>query len=166
MKFSCVFFCVFAFVSCIFVSPFKKTSSRFLFCSAFPASNSVQILVGSYLSSELRWQVFSLRWTWSHRSDAFGPTESSRYNRTIQLGVTDFTTGKTSCHLPLHSFWSSSTQWILSSTSIPFNLLLCSVTQGPNPLVTKKSRRTLLGNWCQRGREYSNWRRKSNHQGP
>ena len=50
MKFSCVLFCALAFVSCIFVSLFKKTSSRllfsffsFIFCSAFLASNSLQI---------------------------------------------------------------------------------------------------------------------------
>ena len=46
---SLVFLCALAFVSCIFISPFKKTSSRyfhflsFLFCSAFCASNSLQI---------------------------------------------------------------------------------------------------------------------------
>ena len=51
-------------------------------------------------------------------------------------------------------FRSSSTQWILSSISITLALLLCFVPQGPNPFV-KKSRRTLLGNWCQRGRERS-----------
>ena len=43
MKFSCVLFCTLAFVSCMFVSPFKKNSSRFLFCSTFPASNLLQI---------------------------------------------------------------------------------------------------------------------------
>ena len=71
----------------------------FLFCSAFPASNSLQILVRSYLSSELRWQVFSLRWTRFHRLVIFGPTEFFRYNRSIQLGATDFTTGKIVRHL-------------------------------------------------------------------
>ena len=132
----------------------------FLFCIpciqfiANPSVNSLQILVRFYLSSELRWRVFSLWWTRSHRSIVFGPTESFRWNRSIQLGATDFTIGKTACHLFLHSFWSSSTQWILSLTSIPFNLLLCSVTQGPKPS-WQKSRRTLLGNWCQRGRERS-----------
>ena len=126
----------------------KKTSSRFLFisflfcipCIQFIANllvNSLQILVRSYFSSELRWQVFSLWWTRSHWSDAFGPTESSRCNQSTQLGATDFTAGKTACHLFLHSFWSSSTQWFLSSTNITFDLLLCSVTQGSNPFVTK-----------------------------
>ena len=157
MKFSLVFLSVLLHLSHAYLFPLsnkQKTSSRFIlfyfwFCIPYIqfivnlSVNSLQILVRSYLSSELRWQVFSLQWTRSHRSDAFGPTESSWYNRTIQLGVTDFTTGKTSCHLFLHSFWSSSTQWILSSTSIPFNLLLCSVTQGPNPS-WQKSRRPFL----------------------
>jgi len=69
MKFSCVPFYDLAFVSCIFVSPSKKTSSRFLFCFfvflfyipciqflANLSVNSLQIFVRSYLPSELRWQ--------------------------------------------------------------------------------------------------------------
>ena len=52
----------------------------------------------------MRWQVFSLRWTRSHRFVVFGPTESFRCNRSIPLGATDFTTGKTSCHLFLFTF--------------------------------------------------------------
>ena len=36
----------------------------------------------------------------------------------------------------LYFFCSSSTQWILSSTSITFLSLLCSVSQGPNPFMT------------------------------
>ena len=45
MKFSHVPFCALAFVQCIFVSPFKKNFIYifFLFCSVFPASNSLQI---------------------------------------------------------------------------------------------------------------------------
>ena len=86
-------FCALAFVSCIFVSPFKrKPSSRFLLfyflfcipCIQFIANlsvNSLQILVRSYLSSELRWQVFSLRWTRSHRAVYFGPTEPFQCHR-------------------------------------------------------------------------------------
>ena len=154
MKFSCVLFCVFAFGSCIFVSPFKKNFIYipFLFCLfyipciQFIANipvNSLQILVRSYLSSELRWQVFSLWWTRSHRSLVFGLTESFWCNRSKPLGATDFTTGKTFCHLFLHYFWSSSTQWILSSTSITFTLVLCAVTQGPNQFMTN-SRRPFL----------------------
>ena len=136
MKFSCVLFYALAFFSWIFVSPFKKKLHldffSVSFCSAFPASNSLQILVRSYLSSELKWQVFSLWWTQSHRFVVFGPTEFFRCNQSTQLGATNFTAGKTACHLFLRSFWSSSTQWFLSSTSITFDLLLCSVTQGPN----------------------------------
>ena len=148
------FFCGLAFVSCIFVSPFKKNFVyiSFLFylfsipCIQFIANllvNSLQILVRSYLSSELRWQVFSLWWTRSHRFVASGPTKSFRCNRSIPLGATDFTTGKPFCHLFLLYFWSSSTQWILSSTSITFLLVLCVVTQGPNPFTTN-SRRPFL----------------------
>ena len=47
----------------------------------------------------MRWQVFSLRWTRFHRLVIFGPTEFFRYNRSIPLGITDFTSGKTVCHL-------------------------------------------------------------------
>ena len=129
------------------------------------------------MSSELRWQVFSLRWTRSHRFVVFGPTESFRYNRSIPLGATDFTIGKTTCHLFLHSFCSSSTQWFLSSTSITFDFLLCCMTQGPNPFVTNiqkspswklmsKGEReiTLKLNHFYRGRKYAG--AESNHQRP
>ena len=60
---------------------------------------------------------------------------------------------KNSLPLILCFFWSSSTQWILSSTSITFLPLLCVVPQGPNPL--DRFQKTLLGNWYQRGRERS-----------
>ena len=135
--------------------PFQKKRHLdfflFLFCSAFPTSNSLQIfqlipcksLWDLTCLSELRWQVFSLWWTRSHRFLVLGPTEFFRCNRSIPLGATDFTTGKTFCHLFLHYFWSSSTQWILSSTSITFTLVLCAVTQGPNPFTTN-SRRPFL----------------------
>ena len=43
--------------------------------------------------------MFSLRWTRFHRFVIFGPTESFRSNRSIPLGATDFTTGKTVCHI-------------------------------------------------------------------
>ena len=52
----------------------------------------------------MRWQVFSLLWTRSHRFVIFSPTESSRCNRIIPLGATDFTTGKTFCHLFILTF--------------------------------------------------------------
>ena len=60
---------------------------------------------------------------------------------------------KNSLPLILCFFWSSSTQWILSSTSITFLSLLCAMTQVPNPF--DRFQKTLLGNWCQRGRERS-----------
>ena len=77
---SLVFFSVLFHFSHAYLFPLsKKTSSRFIFCfilSCIPciqffanlSVNSLQILVRSYLSSELRWQVFSLWWTRSHRS--------------------------------------------------------------------------------------------------
>ena len=43
--------------------------------------------------------MFSLRWTRLHRFVVFGPTESFRCNRSLQLSATDFTIGKTVCHL-------------------------------------------------------------------
>ena len=127
--------------------PFQKKLhiDFFLFvCSAFSpfqfishlSVNSLQILVRSYLSSELRWQVFSLWWTRPHRSVVFGPTKIFRCNRSTQLGVTDSIIGKPTCHLFLIPVCSSSTQWFLSSTSITFDFLLCCMTQGPNPFVT------------------------------
>ena len=150
MKFSCVLFCALAFVSCIFVS------SRFLFfyflfcipCIQFIANlsvNSLQILVRSYLSSELRGQVFSLWWTRLHRFVIFGPTGNFPYHRSLHLGATDFTTGKTVCHL-----------FCVSSDPAPLNescplqashLYKC--------FVLWLKDQTLLGNWCQRGRERS-----------
>ena len=157
MKFSCVLF-VLLHLSHAYLFP---TSSRllfsffsFIFCSAFSALNSLQILVRSYLTIELMWQVFSLWWTRSHWSAVFGPTEFFRCNRSTQLGVTDSTTWKPTCHLFVISVCSSSTQWFLSSTSIILDMLLCSVTRGPTHLY-HMSRRALLGNWCQRGRERS-----------
>ena len=87
--------------------------------------------------------MFSLRWTRSRRFVVFGPTETFRCYRRIQLGATDLTTGKTTYHLLLWYLWSSSTQWILSSTSITFLSVLCVVTQGPNPFTTN-SRRPFL----------------------
>ena len=139
-----------------------------LFCSAFPASNSLQIFVRSYLSKWAEVKIaLSLRWTRSHRSVTLGQTEPFRCNRKTQLGVTDFTAEKTICHLFLY-FCSSSTQWFLSSTSITFYMLLCSVTQGPNlvwitlqkispwKLMSKGEREiTSKLNHTYRGREYS-----------
>ena len=146
MKFSCVFLC-----PCICLMhicfPYQKKLHLdffFLFCSAFPASNSLQIL--HLIRCKYLWDLiclvswgdkcFSLWWTRFHWFFVFGPTEFFRYNRSIKIGATDFTTGKTPCHLFLHSFWSSSTQWILSSTSITFLSLLYVVTQGSKPFTS------------------------------
>ena len=177
MKFSCVSPCFCLLHICF---PFFKKKLHLkllvsfcfsLFCIKFIANlsvNSLKIFVRFYLSSELRWQVVPLWWTRSHRFVSFGPTESFRWHRSTQLGATDFTAGKTTCHLFLHSFCSSSTQWFLSSTSITFDLLLCFVTQGPNLFVTKiqkhpswklmsKGEREITSklNHFYRGREYS-----------
>ena len=78
----------------------------------------------------------------------FGAIEA--YNLMLPISLQERQLATYSC---IH-FCSSSTQWLLSSTSIVFDLLLCSATQGPNPS-WQKSRSTLLGNWCQRGRERS-----------
>ena len=135
MKFSCALFWVIAFVPCIFVSFFfqtKKTSSRnfhsflFDFCSAYfcikflanLSANSLQIFVRSYLTSELRWQVFfsvmnSVSPNCHFRSNRIPsvlPKHATRCHR--------FRNRKNSLPHILYFFWSSSTQWILSSTSI------------------------------------------------
>ena len=114
MKFSRVLFCALTFLSCILFSPLKKLHLDFfvfyLFCIpciqfiANLSVNSLKILVRSYLSSELRWQVFSLRWTRFHLFVVSGPTESFRYNWSIPLGATDITTGRTFCHLFIFTF--------------------------------------------------------------
>ena len=78
MKFSRILFYALAFVSCIFVSPFsKKTSSRFLFfsvCSAFPASNSLQIF--QLIPCKSLWDLTCLV-SWGDKCflcDELGPT--------------------------------------------------------------------------------------------
>ena len=133
--------------------------SLFLFCIfciqclANPSGNSLQIFVRSYMSSELRWQVFFSVWTWFHRLVIFGPTESFRYHRNMPIGATDFATGKTVCHL----FYISSDPALLNEScplqASQFYPLLCAESQGPN--LYDGFQKTLLGNWCQRGRERS-----------
>ena len=93
----------------------------------------------------MRWQVFSLRWTRFHRFAVFGPTESFRYNRSIPLGATDFITGKTLCHI----FWVSSDPAPLNE-SCPLQ-----ASHFYKCFVLWLKDQTLLGNWCQRGRERS-----------
>ena len=164
MKFSSVLLC-----SCIcflhMSFPFiKKTSSRFLFfsslCSAFPASNSLQIfqlipfnsLWDLICLSELRWQLFSLR-------VEFGLTSLFPSAKPKQLGATEAKDSVLPISMLRKHFaicilyiGSSSTRWFLSSTSILYYMLLCNVTHGPN-ILDSCSRRSLLGNWYQRGRE-------------
>ena len=71
----------------------------------------------------------------SNRIFSVWPKHTTRCHR--------FHNRKNSLPLILCFFWSSSTQWILSSTSITFLTLLCAVTQGPNPFTTN-SRRPFL----------------------
>ena len=148
MKFSCVLFCVLALVSCIFVSPFKLHLDLLVsfLCSLFCIFlHPIHCKSLWDLICPVSWgdKCFSLWWTRFHRFHVSGLAEDFRSNRSIQLGDTDFTIGKTFCHLFLLYSWSSSTQWILSSASITFTLMLCTVIQGPNPFTTN-SRRPFL----------------------
>ena len=111
-----------------------------IFCIQFlanPPDNSLQIFVRSYMFSELRWQVFfsvlnSVSPTCSFRSNrifSVPPKYATRCHRLCNQ--------KNSLPLVLHFFWSSSTQWILSSTSITIlSFALCWVSR------TKPIRRT------------------------
>ena len=83
---------------------------------------------------------------WSNRNFLVPPKKSTRYSR--------FQSWEITLSLAFCIFCSSSTRWFLSSISIIFYVLLCSVTQGPN-LFWLTLQKTLLGNWCQRGRESS-----------
>ena len=68
-----------------------------ILCIQFIANlsvNSLQILVRSYLSSKLMWQVFSLWWTRTNRFASFGQTKKIRCHRRNQLGQTDFNAEK------------------------------------------------------------------------
>ena len=89
--------------------------------------------------------MFSLRWTRFHWLVIFGPTEFFRYNRSIQLSATDFTTGKTVCHL-----------FCVSSVPAPLNESCpLQASHFYKCFVLWLKDQTLLGNWCQRGRERS-----------
>ena len=124
-----------------------------MFCSAFPTFNSLQIIVRSHLPSELRWQVFSLCWTWSHRSAIFGQTDTFRCYRSKQLGVTDFTAEKAICHL----FLTFVPAPLDDSCPLPASQSICcfALWLKDQTYFDSHSRRILLGNWCQRGRERS-----------
>ena len=147
---SLVFFSVFLHLSHAYLFPLsKKTSSRsFSFFSLLFVLHFLHPIHCKSLWDLIclvSWgdKCFSLWWTRFHRFHVSGLAEDFRSNRSIQLGDTDFTTGKTFCHLFLLYSWSSSTQWILSSASITFTLMLCTVIQGPNPFTTN-SRRPFL----------------------
>ena len=96
----------------------------------------MQIFVRSYMSSELRWQVFFLC------VNSVSPACNFRSNRIFSVPPKCATrchrlcNQKTILPLVLHFFWSSSTQWILSSTSITIlSSALCWISR------TKPSRR-------------------------
>ena len=156
-----VFFSEFLHLSHAYVFPLsKKTSSRFL--SAFSASNSLHIF--QLIPCKSLWDLTSLV-SWGDKCflcdelgytdllflvqpNLFGTTEA--YHSVLPISV--LSRHFVICILHICS---SSTQWFLSSTSITFYMLLCSVTQGPNLCIASPSKRILLGNWCQRGRESS-----------
>ena len=172
MKFSCVSPC-----SCICLVhiyfPFQKKlhldSFSVYLCSAFPASNSLQIfqlipcksLWDLKVPSELRWQVFycdELGHTGlfsSAQPNSLGATEA--HNSVLPISLQERQLATYSCSpfapAPLND-----------SCPLPASHSTCFVTQGPNPsAITQKSRRALLGNWCQRGRERSHQSSMLNH---
>ena len=101
--------------------------------------------------------MFSLCWTRSHRSVAFDQTEPFRCHWRIKLGVTDFTAEKTICHLH-HAFLTLAP--LNDSCPLPASHFLCSSALWikEQTYFVSHSRRSLLGNWCQRGRERSQQR--------
>ena len=108
---SLVFFSVILHLSHADLFPLsKKTSSRFP--SVFSAMHSVS-------------PIYCF---WSNRILSVQPKHTTRCHR--------FHNRKNSLPLILCFFWSSSTQWILSSRSITFLSLLYVVTQGSNPFTT------------------------------
>ena len=155
----------------------KKTSSRnfhsflFDFCSAYfcikflanLSANSLQIFVRSYLTSGLRWQVFFSVMNLvspnchfrSNRISSVLPKHATRCHR--------FQNRKNSLPLILCFFWSSSTQWILSSNKHHIFIIALCCDSRIKPIHIKFQRererlhlyQALLGNWCQRGRERS-----------
>ena len=119
----------------------KKTSSRFLsVCSAFSASNSLHII--QLIPCKSLWDIFNLV-SWGDNCflcDELGSTDFLFSVQPKTFGTTEaYHSVPPISHqenrLPhiLCLFWSSSTQWILSSTSITFLTLLCTVSQGSNP---------------------------------
>ena len=126
----------------------KKTSSRFLFfifCSAFPCIQFIaNLFVRSYLS---KWaevtSVFSVMnsvtpacYFRSHRNLSVLPKYTTRWYR--------FQNRKNNLPLIPVFFWSSSTQWILSSTSITFFLAALICDSRTKPICDNKSIRPFL----------------------
>ena len=138
--FSCVLFCDLAFISCIFVSPFsKKTSSRFLFfsiCSAFRASNSLQIF--HLIPCKSLWDLTCLV-IWCH-------LQQEKH----------FATYSSLLLFQLHSM-----NLVLYKHHIFISALYCDSRTKPIHDKFQRERKrlhlyqALLGNWCQRGRERS-----------
>ena len=156
----------FAFVSCIFVLHLDLFISS---CSAFSASNSLQIfqlipcksLWDLKVPSELRWQVFycdELGHTGlfsSAQPNSLGATEA--HNSVLPISLQER-------QLATYSYSPFAPAPLNDSCPLPASHSTCFVTQGPNPsAITQKSRRSLLGNWCQRGREKSHQSSMLNH---
>ena len=98
MKLSCVLLCALAFVSCIFVLPFKKTSSRFLFfsiCPAFPASNSLQIF--QLIPCKSLWDLTCLV-SWGDKCFLCDELDHTGILSSVQPKPFGATEDKTRCH--------------------------------------------------------------------
>ena len=163
---SLVFFSVLLHLSHAYLFPLsKKTSSRFLFCFflfcipciqfiANLSVNSLQIFVRSYLPSELRWQLLFLCVELGHtdlsltvKPKHFGATE--KYNSVLSISLRRRQFATYSCTLvpaPLDD-----------SCPLPASHSICcfALWLKDQTYFDSHSRRSLLGNWCQRGRERS-----------
>ena len=163
MKFSCVLFCVIAFVSCMFTPSrsFSFFSFLFVFCSAFSAFNSLQIL-----------QVIHCKSLW-------GPTclvsWGDKCFSLCKLGFTDLQFSVQPNLFGTTEIWHSVPPTLQSKKQFAtcsifllihlysMNLVLykhhsfihCFVLSVKDQTYSTDSRKNLLGNWCQRGRERS-----------
>ena len=157
--------CALAFFPCMLV-PLPKKSSRFLLFSllfstfpciqfiANPSVNSLHILVRSYLP---KWAEVTIVFLWvelgltglfpSAKPNHLGATENN--NSVLPISMMR----KILCHLHPAYFFPAP---LNDTCPLPasYYMSLWNVTQGPN-LFDSHSRRSLLGNWCQRGRESS-----------
>ena len=151
MKFSCV-------------SPFKKELHLDLFissCSAFSASNSLQIF--QQIPCKSLWGLKCLV-SWGDKCflcDGLGHTGLFHSVQPNSLGATEahnsvLPISLQERQLATYSCSPFAPAPLNDSCPLPASHSTCFVTQGPNPsAITQKSRRALLGNWCQRGRERS-----------